>query len=157
MGRGSFWGTLCHTDRFMSTIKLETKQQVQKMPKDYWMNEKEYRHSWSFSSFSGKNLIDESCRNFWTYRICKSDKSYCSGKHTIQKFAWLTEAKIIWSLALRFGFSTVEFCAPVWLNSSDTKNIDFKLNKTMRIFNVHEKRPKFARTFQSTQGEFLFG
>lgn len=54
----------------------------------------------------------------------------------LQKLAgtgWRSNGQTLRIAALALVYSTAEYCAPVWLNSSHTDKIDIQLNSAMRI------------------------
>lgn len=53
--------------------------------------------------------------------------------HKLCGTTWGSSASTARSSALGLVYSTAEYCAPVWLNSSHTGKVDVQLNNTMRI------------------------
>ena len=46
--------------------------------------------------------------------------------------SWGANAKVLRTSALSLVYSSAEYCAPVWLNSTHVRNVDVQLNRVMR-------------------------
>jgi hypothetical protein len=68
--------------------------------------------------------------------LTKTSKKVSARFNIVRKLAgtgWGAGAETLRTAALAIVYSTVEYCAPVWLNSVHISKIDVQLNNAMRI------------------------
>jgi hypothetical protein len=89
------------------------------------------------------------CRfNTYNTHLSKTAKKDAARVKLVRELTgnWGASAETLRTASLALVYLTVEYCAPVWLNSVHTSKIDIQLNNTMRLI---------SGTVKSTQLQWL--
>jgi hypothetical protein len=99
-----------------------------------------------------------------TYNAHLTKKKVSARINIVRKLAdtgWGAGTETLRTAALAIVYSTVEYCAPVWLNSVHISKIDVQLNNAMRIISgcVQSTQlpwlPTLAHITPSTSSDFV--